>query len=254
MAIFNDLDKILQIKEEIRQLDYTVEERKQLFEETLARQKEHFERMQEVERAQYEKEQNEFLGYKNDCLSREKRFLNQVFFIRLGNLKNQLMQHFGINENDISIKVMPLDSIRGECSHEARTYMVKSNPKYKGIIDVDISIWKLGIYYNMRYKMYYNMEQADGLSFIDHCYSENKWDVLDDSGMMSMLCVSPDCLDDIFIKIPYKALVLEAGRDEHGAIHGNRNREYYWNTPLDVFASCVINCLDSEKDKENIKK
>ena len=39
MAIINDLDKLLQIKEEIGQLDYTIEERKQLFEETLARQK-----------------------------------------------------------------------------------------------------------------------------------------------------------------------------------------------------------------------
>ena len=113
------------------------------------------------------------------------------------NIQLIIIQYFGIEEDDIIVKVIPLDTKHGEHSTEERVFMVKSNEKYRGTIDVELAIRKLDIFYNMRYKMDYNMKQADGFSFIDHCYSQNEWDILDDSGMMSMLCVSPDCFDDI---------------------------------------------------------
>ena len=250
----NNLDRILKIRSKVEQYNYIIEERKKSFEERQARQKEQFEKMQKVEKLQYKKEKDEMLGLKNKHLSQEKQFLSKSFFIKLGDLKEELMQHFGVEENDIDIKVTPVDTRYGEYSTEARVFMVKENPKYNGIIDVGISIKKLNIYYNMHYNMHYNMEQADGISFIDHCYSKNEWDVLDDTGMISTLIVDPNSFDDILVKIPYISLVLEARKDNSGAVPGISKHEYYWNTPLDAFATCITNCANKEKTKTLSKK
>ena len=164
------------------------------------------------------------------------------------------MKYFYIDENDIKIEITPFDTKRGNYSTEEWISMVKGNPKYKRIINVVISIGNNTIHYTMHYYMNYNMKQADGISFIDHCYSKNEWDELNDTGMMSSLCVDSSSFDDFLVKIPYSLLVLETQKGNIRTIPGIGKKEYYWNNPINVFTTCVTNCLCKEDENTLTKK
>lgn len=251
----DNLEKILKIQKELKYYSSLIYNRKKEFKKIQAEQKEQFQKMQDESRLQFNHDQEEIINLKDNLLNQEEELLNSIFYIKLGDLKNELINYFQIEEKDIRIKVNPLDMLHGEYSTEKRISDIKRNTNYKRIVSVEISIKKLNIYYSMNYNMNYNMEQSDGISFIDHCYSKNEWDILDDMGIVNMLYVDSNSCDDILVKIPYKSLIFEAKKDFIGAVPGINKREYYWNTPLNAFTTCIANCVnkDSKVNSPNNK-
>ena len=249
--IFEIAEKLKEVEAEFKNIDESFRARQaeetKIFEDEQARNREMFLDDQKKAREEFWKEQyslrRKIIGHYDDML-------NEGEFIRLGDLKVELMNYFEIDESEIVIELIPTYSLNGWLRSHEMIAKVEEEKTWNAV-SFGLEIPSKDINWLIEYETDLNMLQADGVSFIRHCYSSPSTIPYNGQDIHSTyVCVLPECLDDMLVKVPYRALVLEddsLGKDAFWDF--GSNDFVYWNKPIDVFTHCVVNCIEKARKR-----
>ncbi len=186
-----------------------------------------------------------YADLKKRLLENSKSTLNNCLFVRLGDLVEELANILKISKEEISINVLPQYTLIGEYPTEDMIAYIKGIKNLRKRVDVIIAVPDRNVFFTFNYMTKYNMPQADGKSFIDHCYSE----VFDDSwGIdepISYIRINSDKASDILIKVPYRVIAFGSSEFEKDVLSSEITKgEYYRVSPLDIFVACIKRCVN----------
>ena len=182
-------------------------------------------------------------------LKREKQQLmidggssDDMFYIGLGDIIDELVNILKIDRSQISFEIIPDFSMQGAyTANEIDTY-IKMNGVFNQRIQVAIKWVNNGEYgqFCLTYDTDYNMPQADGFTFAELFYVQT-------SSQFNQTHLRADQNDeellDILIAIPYQVIANEA--DKYGRLFNNKGECFcrYDIYPTDLVNECIVNCV-----------
>ena len=252
MGVIENIEKTIDLKNRIEGIERMCLRQNREFEEKQARELAEFNKAQKAAKKIFLNGQNEAketfkkeiktLQDSQETLKADnKRLLNRAFFIRFGDLKEELIKNTGKTEAALEATVFPEITLHECYSTKELTRMIMESKNSNVFVVTNLKVHGTDILFRFGSYVDFTMPQADGVPLIDHCYSTSDSEVEQATKHLSFLRIYPENINDYLVKVPYRLLFEEADFST-SKYYIEIGKEYYRNYPGELFRTCVKNC------------
>ncbi len=261
MGVIENIEKTIALKTSLDDMDEQYLEQQREFEDKQARelakfrkaqkeQREIFLGAQRSEKVFFKEMQDDLQRRRNVLLAKNQKFLNQSFYIRFGDLKEELIKHAKVSKSDLEATVLPDPLLQGRHSTEEISKMIMESKDHKVFVVTNLKVKGTDILFMFGNNVDFTMPQADGVPLIDcfHSTCDLKGKLKTES--ISFLRINPKSINDYLVKVPYRLLFDETDFS-FSRYYIEIGKEYYRNYPGELFRTCVNNCVAKENKEES---